>query len=175
MSEILVDHPMLLVEELLKFRIGDKGRLHHIRDSLKAGRSLSDSDKIFLKEMKQNLETNAIQDLENSFYHFGDNLISSNDTSSEKTEDGNTDFEIEIQKMKESISTIRYHDERIMDNLELLTTNREILYKKSTKSNNKEKVSYTQKETTSTWYSWILKIEETSFIQKFKKSFSKKS
>ena len=53
---MLVAHPVLFIENLLKLGIGDKGRLLYLRNALTKGTIIHDSDKKFLKKMQQELD-----------------------------------------------------------------------------------------------------------------------
>ena len=159
MSEVLTDHPMIIIDSLLKLNIGDKGRIYHLRKSLKEGRVLSESDRKYLNKMKNELIRNKTPVFDKSFYNYHENLISFNGASLEKSQNLVSSFELEINKMKESISNVKYHTERIMDNLELLTINREIMSNKYRDDLTfEEKNRLTRKETKTSWFSWIKKI-----------------
>jgi len=56
MSEILIDDPMTTVNTLLKLQIGDEGRLLYLRNALKNGKVIFNSDKRFLRNMQEKLD-----------------------------------------------------------------------------------------------------------------------
>jgi|CXWL01.1.fsa_nt_gi hypothetical protein len=56
MNEILIDSPMSTVNALLKLHIGDEGRLLYLRNALKNGKVIFNSDKIFLQRMQEKLD-----------------------------------------------------------------------------------------------------------------------
>ena len=56
MSEILIDNPMTTVNMLLKLHIGDEGRLLYLRNALKNGKVIFNSDKMFLRRMQEKLD-----------------------------------------------------------------------------------------------------------------------
>lgn len=55
-EEELVENPIGLVEELIIAKIGDRGRLEYLKDSLKKGKRIYNSDRVFLKKMQSVLE-----------------------------------------------------------------------------------------------------------------------
>jgi hypothetical protein len=56
MSEVLIDDPMTTVNTLLKLQIGDEGRLLYLRNALKNGKVIFNSDKRFLRSMQEKLD-----------------------------------------------------------------------------------------------------------------------
>ena len=56
MSEILIENPMSTVNMLLKLHIGDEGRLLYLRNALKNGKVIFNSDKMFLQRMQGKLD-----------------------------------------------------------------------------------------------------------------------
>ena len=56
MSELLIEHPVLVVEELLKLGMGDEGRLLYLRNAITRGTIIHNSDKKFLKKMQIELD-----------------------------------------------------------------------------------------------------------------------
>ncbi len=56
MSEVLIDDPMTTVNMLLKLQIGDEGRLLYLRNALKNGKVIFNSDKRFLRTMQEKLD-----------------------------------------------------------------------------------------------------------------------
>ena len=56
MNEVLIDNPMSTVNTLLKLHIGDEGRLLYLRNALKSGKVIFNSDKMFLQRMQEKLD-----------------------------------------------------------------------------------------------------------------------
>jgi hypothetical protein len=56
MNEVLIDNPMSTVNMLLKLHIGDEGRLLYLRNALKSGKVIFNSDKMFLQRMQEKLD-----------------------------------------------------------------------------------------------------------------------
>jgi len=56
MNEILIDDPMTTVNMLLKLQIGDEGRLLYLKNALKNGKVIFNSDKMFLRRMQEKLD-----------------------------------------------------------------------------------------------------------------------
>lgn len=56
MNALLIDNPMETVNALLKLHIGDEGRLLYLRNSLKKGKVIFNSDKLFLQRMQAILD-----------------------------------------------------------------------------------------------------------------------
>ena len=56
MSELLIEHPVVFIEDLLKLGIGDEGRLLYLRKAITNGKTVYDSDKKFLKKMYLELD-----------------------------------------------------------------------------------------------------------------------
>lgn len=56
MNEILIENPMITVNTLLKLHIADEGRLLYLRNALKNGKVIFNSDKMFLQRMQEKLD-----------------------------------------------------------------------------------------------------------------------
>ena len=154
MSEQLVEHPIPLIDNLLKSRIGDEGRLLYLRKAITGGKIIHDSDKKFLKKMQKKIQqttakenfskTTVSSNLKNNSYkNKVQNLPSSiHDVTSE-----GDNFQSEISKIQNSLSEVKTENSKISDNLELLFLNRNILetkpvetttFSKLTKNNTSE-------------------------------------
>jgi hypothetical protein len=53
---MLIEHPVVVIENLLKLNIGDEGRLLYLRKAITNGQIIYNSDKEFLKKMEKELE-----------------------------------------------------------------------------------------------------------------------
>jgi hypothetical protein len=53
---MLIEHPVVVIEHLLKLNIGDEGRLLYLRKAITNGQIIYNSDKEFLKKMEKELE-----------------------------------------------------------------------------------------------------------------------
>ena len=135
MSEVLVEHPVLFIEKLLKLGIGDKGRLLYLRNALTKGTKIHDSDKKFLKKMQQELDKSRGLKLEkpdndvesDSFKSKNSSLSDSEpkisnhkknsiDEKNKNLKESNSD----LLKIQIQLSEIKQRDSKLMDNLELL-------------------------------------------------------
>lgn len=103
---MLLEHPVLLIEKLLKFGLGDKGRLLYLRNVITQGKNIYKSDQIFLEKME--LELQKIQ---------GQNL-EKNHTNEETKHSPTTS--LETFKIQNQILELKKIDSKLMDNLELL-------------------------------------------------------
>ena len=138
MSELLIEHPIPIIDDLLKLRIGDEGRLLYLRRAITNGKTIHESDRKFLKKMEEKIRkfksekislkskkelslTQKIPDIEAR--------INSTSVGIKDTVQINNDFESEIAKIKNSILEVKNSTSKIRDNLELLIINREILTK----------------------------------------------
>jgi len=136
----VIDHPILLVENLLKLGKGDKGRLLSLRNSLKNGKTIYDSDKKYLYTMQLNLnpiiqskhsqfEKNDFNSSDSSMFTFPKNKTSSKISKTNNLNKNNDFFnsmDTEIKSICNSIIDIKTKESKIRDNLELLLINREI-------------------------------------------------
>jgi hypothetical protein len=120
LSEILIAHPVVVIEELLKLNMGDEGRLLYLRKAITSGHTIYKSDKEFLKRMHMEL------DVVKSGKH-GDLDTSNNAFSENKNSGISNKFESEITSIQNSISELKNKDSKIKDNLELLSLSREVL------------------------------------------------
>ncbi len=135
MSELLIEHPIPIIDDLLKARMGDEGRLLYLRKAITNGKTIHESDRKFLKRMEEKIrkiksekiksqsqpklsENKKIPDIEN---------IANIKTETKEITDKNPDFESEINKLKNSLLEVKNYNSKIRDNLELLLLNREML------------------------------------------------
>ena len=137
---MLIEHPVVLIEDLLKLGIGDEGRLLYLRKAITNGKPVYDSDKKFLKRMYLELDKikskrsdkqddkfqsdhieNKIKIVSKNKYNFSKSTenYSNKNTQSPKFDSG-------ITKIQNLIGELKKSDSRLMDNLELLLMSREI-------------------------------------------------
>jgi hypothetical protein len=116
---MLIEHPVVVIENLLKLNIGDEGRLLYLRKAITNGQIIYNSDKEFLKKMEKELE------LVNSAKEKGLDK-SKNAISEKKRNNVSNSFEISIVSIQDSISELKIKDSKIKDNLELLLLSREV-------------------------------------------------
>jgi hypothetical protein len=116
---MLIEHPVVVIENLLKLNIGDEGRLLYLRKAITNGQIIYNSDKEFLKIMENELE------LVNSAKEKGLDK-SKNSVSEKKSNNILNSFESYINSIQDSISELKTKDSKIKDNLELLLLSREV-------------------------------------------------
>jgi hypothetical protein len=119
LSEILIAHPVVVIEKLLKLNMGDEGRLLYLRKAITKGQIIYKSDKEFLKRMQMELDvvkSAKTEDLDTSNNAFSEN----------KNRGISNRFESEITLIQNSISELKHKDSKIKDNLELLSLSREV-------------------------------------------------
>ena len=116
---MLIEHPVVVIEHLLKLNIGDEGRLLYLRKAITNGQIIYNSDKEFLKKMEKELElVNSVKEK---------NLDKTkNGISEKKSNNISNSFEISINSIQNSISELKTKDSKIKDNLELLLLSREV-------------------------------------------------
>ena len=141
MSEVLVEHPVLFIENLLKLGIGDEGRLLYLRNAMAKGANIHDSDKKFLKKMEHEINESEGLNSEKPYDNFESNYLKSKDNSSSEKESqifnqkenysnekknsfkGNDSG---IQKIQNLLTELKESDSKLMDNLELLLISHEV-------------------------------------------------
>ena len=116
MSEVIVEHPVLFVETLLKKGIGEEDRLLYLRDALMKGKEIPDSDKKYLKKMQAKFFNETNPEPENLEI---------------KRED-----DLEIQKIEDLLQELKKSDSKLKDNLGLLQISH-IAYSESGDKNQK--------------------------------------
>ncbi len=116
---MLIEHPVVVIENLLKLNIGDEGRLLYLRKAITNGQIIYNSDKEFLKKMEKELE------LVNSAKEKGFDK-SKNGVSEKKNNNVSNSFESYIKSIQDSIFELKTKDSKIKDNLELLLLSREV-------------------------------------------------
>ena len=141
MSEVLVEHPVLFIENLLKLGIGDKGRLLYLRNAMAKGENIHYSDKKFLKKMQYELDESRGLNSEKPYDNFELNYFRRKDNSSSETEsqifnqreiysnEKKTNFkgnDSGIQKIQNLLTELKERDSKLMDNLELLLISHEV-------------------------------------------------
>ena len=139
MNELIIDHPIVIIETLLKMRKGDKGRLLYLKKALIDGKTIYESDKKYLKKMRKELpeNKNSLNDSKLSS-EIQKKDLSKKILSKQKESNINrisiTDFNKnhnndnfqDIESIQTIIEDIRKTDSNIKDNLELLLINRDI-------------------------------------------------
>jgi hypothetical protein len=116
---MLIEHPVVVIEKLLRLNIGDEGRLLYLRKAITNGQIIYNSDKEFLKRMEKELKS------VNSAKEKG--LDKTNNVISEKKSDNvSNSFESYINSIQDSISELKTKESKIKDNLELLLLSREV-------------------------------------------------
>ena len=150
MSEMLIEHPVVVIEKLLKFRMGDEGRLLYLRKAVTQGQILYDSDKEYLKKMQRKLDLKnpekisktskkdpVLKKKKNNLPKNKSRLTTSKkDLINNKTPEESGISESEITTIQNSISDLKNKDSKIKDNLELLLINREIITQSEIDKNN---------------------------------------
>ena len=144
-----MEHPILVIENLLKMKIGDKGRLLYLRNYIKKGKPLYDSDKKFLNRMQIELEQRTSESFDDSFQN--NSSESSMNTSSDLLESSNRNFSesistekkvqsskgnSEISKIQNLMDKLKKSESRLADNYELLLISRENLPKQKIEISN---------------------------------------
>lgn len=134
----MIEHPISLIENLLKANKGDKGRLLYLKNAIKNGKTIYESDQKYLRTM-QNTYSELLFQENNS-----DNLSQNNSVrsyfsaeiknksvkklkqpSQNKTLIDSFDFELET--IQNSLLDLKTKESKIKDNLKLLSINHEIL------------------------------------------------
>lgn len=130
---MLLEHPVLLVENLLKLGLGDEGRLLYLRNAITRGKKIYKSDMIFLEKMDLELQTIQGQNPEKPFVNH--TSISSKVNNLYKEEiptylqekkyskeqpKNSSKTDLGILKIQNQILELKQIDSKLMDNLELL-------------------------------------------------------
>jgi hypothetical protein len=140
LSEVLIQHPVVIIENLLKLGIGDEGRLLYLRKAITNGKQVYDSDKKFLKRMHIELDEIKSESSDKQYDKFPSdhienktNIKSKNKYNISKTTENysnkNTqspEYDSGITKIQNLIGELKKSDSRLMDNLELLLMSREV-------------------------------------------------
>lgn len=162
MSELLIEHPIPIIDDLLKSRIGDEGRLLYLRKAITGGNTIHESDRKYLKRMQekiwehkaQNTKFKKKSNFENQNIMNIKNKIDNQDSPSvERLSNVYDDFESEITKIQNSLLEVKSSNSKIRDNLELLLLNREILTKETIEA--PSSFSYLSKTNTSEMFDLI--------------------
>ena len=143
LSEVLVEHPVLFIENLLKLGIGDEGRLLYLRNAITLGKNIHDSDKKFLKKMQYAFDKARDLKSEKPF----------EDLKSKNFQDSNS----EIQKIQNQINELKKSDSKLMDNLELLLISHDISFLPAIKNSNP--------------FSYLLKDKNIELVEMLRKNF----
>jgi hypothetical protein len=121
---MLIEHPVVVIEEILKFNLGDEDRLLYIRKAITKGQTIYHSDREFLKRMlieldkvkskkiikleKSNDEIKLDSRDNNSFdkKNKSNSLKTKKGFSKEENNEIKNNFEFEIQSIQNSISEL---------------------------------------------------------------------
>ena len=130
---MVLEHPVLLIENLLKLGLGDEGRLLYLRNALIQGKTIYQSDKKFLGTME--LELITIQDKNSENLSINHTSLSSKVNNlckeelqispqekyypNEKTKNSKR-TDSGILKIQNQIFELKQIESKLMDNLELL-------------------------------------------------------
>lgn len=147
MNEVLIDDPMTTVNMLLKLQIGDEGRLLYLKNALKNGKVIFNSDKMFLRRMQEKLDqsykrTSKLQNISTTrivtqkklseynsnrsdFTSKIHNLSESNQEQKNKNifENQIPDIEKILLGLSNSITELKKTQSQILTNLEILMNN----------------------------------------------------
>ncbi len=138
MSELIIEHPMSLIENLLKAGKGDKGRLLYLKNAIKNGKTIYESDQKYLQIMQnaypellfqENTSNNLSQN--NSVEPYFSAELKNKSTKKPKQLLQNKvsfdSFDFELETIQNSLSDLKTKESKIKDNLKLLSINHEIL------------------------------------------------
>lgn len=134
----MIEHPIFLIENLLKSGKGDEGRLLYLRNALKNGKTIYDSDKKYLDTMRsryweilssKNASVNKSQIIAKNYSKkISHSWVTEPHKTLENKEKGLTNsFDSELESIQNSLSDLKTQESKIKDNLHLLFINREIL------------------------------------------------
>ena len=119
----MIEHPVAIIENLLKLRKGDEGRLLYLRKAITLGKTIYESDKKYLKKLQNEISLNPDKTSTDSpFEEHGHGERPSNSLDKPNF----TDFEFEIKNIQTSLEVLKRKETQIKDNLTLLLINREI-------------------------------------------------
>jgi hypothetical protein len=138
LSELVIEHPISLIETLLKAGKGDKGRLLYLKNAIKTGKTIYESDQKYLHTMQntypemlfqENTSHNLSQN--NSVEPYFSEEIKNKSTKKQKQPSQNKtlidSFDFELETIQNSLSDLKTKESKIKDNLQLLSINHEIL------------------------------------------------
>jgi hypothetical protein len=158
---MLIEHPVVVIEKLLRLNIGDEGRLLYLRKAITNGKIIYNSDKEFLKRMEKKLE--LVNSSNEKDLNKTKNIISE-----EKNNNVSNSFEISLHSIQNSISELKTKDSKIKDNLELLLLSREVSTQIDIdKANSFGSFSKLTKNTNSDLFSLLKKNPISEKISKF--------
>lgn len=136
---MLIDHPIIFIEKLLKFGLGDKDRLLYLRNYIKSGKPLYDSDKNFLNILQMKLDEKEYFNEDDSIDSFKPNFKFENTSGFSEfknnvskpeeyySSDKNNSFskgDSGILKIQNSINELQKSNSKLKDNLELILISR---------------------------------------------------
>ena len=124
MSELIIEHPIAIIENLLKLGKGDEGRLLYLRKAITLGKTIYESDKKYLKKLQNEISLNS-SNIRNdtALEKFDPN----NDQPSKSFDKQNlSGFDFDIKNIQTSLENLKRKEAQIKDNLTLLSINREI-------------------------------------------------
>jgi len=182
---MLIEHPIAVIEDLLKLGLGDKGRLEYLKNAIKTGNKIYDSDKEYLKNMQNKIS--QIKSVKSSKFNEQNGDYQPNDDNNSKLEDlhhsqkekdyyadkiNYSESEYGKNKIQFLITELKKNNSRLMDNLNLLTmTDSNLMYKLELLRINREITSQTKVENSSsdrTFYDQP-KISDTNLSVSLKK------
>ena len=150
----LGEHPIIFIDKLLKLGIGDKGRLLYLRNYLKNGKPLYDSDRKFLETMEHKLYEHTVIDFDKSFYaENSESTIKNSDISPKFTDhkfaenyftdefSSSSEFDSELLQIQNSIGDLQKSNSKLKDNLELISMSRQNLQQQKLEYTNSDKNS----------------------------------
>jgi len=148
---MLSEHPIAIIEKLLKLGMGDKGRLLYLRNHLKNGKPIYDSDRKFLEKMCAELEETKSEKPEkldnfplddakkNTFALSEPDVSKSGETRSIDNKRHPSRFDPEIIRIETLIGDLKKSDSKLKDNLELFLMSREVSSQQKTEKPNSYK------------------------------------
>jgi len=168
---VLVDHPVLFVENLLKLGIGDKGRLLYLRNALTKGTIIHDSDKKFLKKMQHELDKSRGIKLELPHDDASNYLIKNSSPTKMESKVSNQKENYVYEKNKDLternlgdltiqnlLSELKQRESKLMDNLELLLISHDGLSQPEIENSNSfDRVPKLLKNKNSEWFDSVKK------------------
>lgn len=141
MNEVLIEHPILFIENLLRLGIGDEGRLIYLRNAMTKGTNIHNSDKKFLKKMQLKFNEVEFTKSERPFDKFlsdhskeesntlSENAFQFSNREANRPKEKNTKSSAAdsgILKIQNQIAELKKNDSKLMDNLELLYMSHEM-------------------------------------------------
>ena len=138
MSELVIEHPISLIENLLKAGKGDRGRLLYLKNAIKNGKTIYESDRKYLHTMQASypellFQENTSNNLsQNNFVkpYFSAEIKHKSTKKPKQPSQNKTildSFDFELETIQNSLFDLKTKESKINDNLQLLSINHEIL------------------------------------------------